>query len=107
MIGKVLVPRLALVAAPVIASFSVHGIGYAVIVLLLSPARFRRRPLGLLVALPMMLRADGLRPGLVLLSTLRVFVRDIASALPQLLMLWMFLSPVVQPRDGAGALPAP
>lgn len=102
LIGKVPVPRLALVAAPVIASFSVHGIGYAVIVLLLSLLGSGVDPLGLLVALPMMLVLMAFALGLVLLlSTLQVFVRDIASALPQLLMLWMFLSPVMYSREMA------
>jgi lipopolysaccharide transport system permease protein len=87
LIGKVALPRAALVLAPVLASFTIHGAGFLglLLVLLLLPA-----------LLLLFLFALGLA---LLLSALQVFVRDIAPALPQLLMLWMFLSPVFYARS--------
>jgi ABC-type polysaccharide/polyol phosphate export permease len=102
LIGKVAVPRLALVLAPVIASFAVHGVGFVLIAMVLWAGGWGIDPWGLLLALPLLVALMAFAAGLVLmLSTLQVFVRDIASALPQVLMLWMFLSPVMYGRDMA------
>lgn len=102
LIGKVAVPRLSLVLAPVIASFGLHGAGFVVIALVLWLGGWGIDPSGLLLALPLLVALMAFALGLVLLlSTLQVFVRDIASALPQILMLWMFLSPVMYSRDMA------
>ncbi|HSX58677.1 MAG TPA: ABC transporter permease [Tahibacter sp.] len=99
LIGKVALPRAALVFAPVIASFAIHGIGYLGLLLILLIVGAGIAPSGLILMLPalalLFLFALGLA---LLLSALQVFVRDIAPALPQLLMLWMFLSPVFYGR---------
>lgn len=99
LIGKVALPRSALVLAPALASFAVHGVGYFGLLLVLLVVGAGIAPAGLLAMLPafalLFLFALGLA---LLLSALQVFVRDIAPALPQLLMLWMFLSPVFYGR---------
>lgn len=99
LIGKVALPRAALVLAPVLASFAIHGIGFLglLVVMLLVGAGIV--PSGLLLMVPAFALLFVLALGLaLLLSALQVFVRDIAPALPQLLMLWMFLSPVFYGR---------
>lgn len=99
LIGKVALPRAALVLAPVMASFAIHGAGYLGLLLVMLLAGVGILPSGLALMLPalalLFLFALGLA---LLLSALQVFVRDIAPALPQLLMLWMFLSPVFYGR---------
>lgn len=99
LIGKVALPRAALVLAPVMASFAIHSVGFVGLLLVLLLAGTGVAPGGLLLMLPalalLFLFALGLA---LLLSALQVFVRDIAPALPQLLMLWMFLSPVFYGR---------
>lgn len=99
LIGKVALPRAALVLAPVMASFAIHGVGYVGLLIVLLFAGSGILPSGFALMLPalalLFLFALGLA---LLLSALQVFVRDIAPALPQLLMLWMFLSPVFYGR---------
>lgn len=99
LIGKVALPRAALVLAPVMASFAIHGAGYLGLLLVMLLVGVGILPSGLALMLPalalLFLFALGLA---LLLSALQVFVRDIAPALPQLLMLWMFLSPVFYGR---------
>jgi lipopolysaccharide transport system permease protein len=100
LIGKVALPRAALVLAPVLASFTIHGAGFLGLLLVLLLAGAGIAPAGLLLMLPALLLLFLFALGLaLLLSALQVFVRDIAPALPQLLMLWMFLSPVFYARS--------
>lgn len=99
LIGKVALPRAALVLAPVLASFAVHGAGFVGLLLVLLALGVGVAPAGLLLMLPALALLFVLALGLaLLLSSLQVFVRDIAPALPQALMLWMFLSPVFYGR---------
>lgn len=99
LIGKVALPRAALVLAPVMASFAIHGVGFLGLLLVMLLTGAGIAPAGLALMLPalalLFLFALGLA---LLLSALQVFVRDIAPALPQILMLWMFLSPVFYGR---------
>lgn len=99
LIGKVALPRAALVLAPVLASFAIHGVGYLALLIVMLLLGAGVAPAGLALMLPgfvlLFLFALGFA---LLLSALQVFVRDIAPALPQLLMLWMFLSPVFYGR---------
>jgi len=100
LIRKVAMPREVLVFSAVASSFLVHGVGFCAIVFAL---RLFGTPLHLL-ALPFALGAFvqlfALALGLAFLfAALQVFVRDLASALPQLLMLWMFSSPIFYARD--------
>ncbi|UXI67777.1 ABC transporter permease [Tahibacter amnicola] len=100
LIGKVSLPRPALVLAPVLASFALHGAGFVALLLVLAAAGTGVHLSGLLLALPALLLLFALALGIsLLLSAMQVFVRDIAPALPQILMLWMFISPVFYARD--------
>jgi len=100
LIGKVALPRAALVLAPVLASFAIHGVGFAALLVVMMLAGVAIAPLGLLLYLPAFALLFVFAVGFaLLLSALQVFVRDIAPALPQLLMVWMFLSPVFYSRD--------
>jgi lipopolysaccharide transport system permease protein len=104
LIGKVALPRQILVVARVAASFLVQIVGFVAIVLVLRlvgvPLHLAALPVALLGFVPLFLLSLGI--GLIF-AALQVFVRDLAPALPQLLMLWMFASPVFYDR---AALPA-
>ncbi|MEO8671485.1 MAG: ABC transporter permease [Tahibacter sp.] len=95
LIGKVAIPRMSLVLAPILASFAIHGTGFLAIVVALAAFGVPISLTGILLALPAYaaLLACAIGVGL-LLASLQVFIRDIAPALPQVFMLWMFLSPV-------------
>jgi lipopolysaccharide transport system permease protein len=99
LINKVALPREVLVFAAVAASFLVHGIGFCAIAVAL---RLCGVPIDM-VALPVALAAFAqlflLALGFAFLcAAVQVFVRDLAPALPQLLMLWMFASPIFYAR---------
>ena len=100
LIGKVALPREVLVFAAVAASFLIHGIGFCAIALALS---LFGTPLDLLmlpVALGGFVQLFVLALGVAfLLAAIQVFIRDLAPALPQLLMLWMFASPIFYARE--------
>lgn len=105
LIRKVAMPREVLVFSSVASSFLVHGTGFCAIVIAL---RIFGVPISL-VALPLALGAFAqlfvLALGMAFLfASVQVFVRDLASALPQLLMLWMFASPIFYAR---ASLPLP
>jgi lipopolysaccharide transport system permease protein len=105
LIRKVAMPREVLVFSSVASSFLVHGTGFCAIVVAL---RLFGVPISL-VALPLALAAFAqlfvLALGVAFLfAAVQVFVRDLASALPQLLTLWMFASPIFYARD---QLPVP
>jgi ABC-type polysaccharide/polyol phosphate export permease len=99
------VPRIALVVAPVLASFAVSALGYLAILVVLRltavPVDLFGIPAVLAGYLLLLAFAAGFA---LLLAPLQVFVRDIAPALPQLTMLGVFLSPVFYSRD---VLPEP
>jgi ABC-type polysaccharide/polyol phosphate export permease len=103
LITKVPIPRIALVMAPVLASFAVSVIGFFAILIIFaftsSSFSISGIPLALGGYAVLLLFATGFA---LMLAPLQVFVRDIASALPQLTQLWMFLSPVLY---GAETLP--
>jgi ABC-type polysaccharide/polyol phosphate export permease len=104
LINKVAMPREVLVFAAVAASFLVHGIGLCAIAFALRafgvPIDLLALPLALAGFMQLFLLALGFA---FLFAAVQVFVRDLAPALPQLLMLWMFASPVFYARD---SLPA-
>lgn len=100
LIGKVALPRASLVLAPVAASFAIHGAGFAALLVVLVVTGTGVDPLGFVLYAPAFALLFAFALGLaLLLAALQVFVRDIAPALPQLLMLWMFVSPVFYARD--------
>jgi ABC-type polysaccharide/polyol phosphate export permease len=99
LINKVALPREVLVFAAVAASFLVHGLGFCAIVFALRifgvPIDLLALPLALGGFVQLFLLALGFA---FLCAAVQVFVRDLAPALPQLLMLWMFASPIFYAR---------
>ncbi len=99
LIGKVALPREVLVLSAVAANFLLQGIGFCAIVIALRlfgvPVDLLALPLALLGYLQLFILALGFA---FLFAAIQVFVRDLSSALPQLLMLWMFASPVFYAR---------
>jgi len=99
LIGKVALPREVLVFATVMATFLVQAVGFCVITIALSLFGVSIDFLGLPLALATFAQLAVLALGFALLfAAVQVFVRDLAAALPQLLMLWMFASPVFYAR---------
>ena len=100
LIRKVAMPREVLVFSAVASSFLIHGAGFCAIVVALRlfgvPVDLLALPLALGGLAQLFVFALGLA---FLLAALQVFVRDLASALPQLLMIWMFASPIFYARD--------
>jgi lipopolysaccharide transport system permease protein len=99
LIGKVALPREALVASAVTTSFVIHGVGFITIMLVLAAAgqgvHWQLLPLALLLYVPLMSLALGLA---LICAALQVFVRDLVQALGQLLPLLMFAAPVYYDR---------
>jgi ABC-type polysaccharide/polyol phosphate export permease len=100
LIHKVAMPREVLVFASVTASFLVQGAGFLVIIVALrlfgTPIDLPALPLAVVGYAQLFVLALGFA---FLFAALQVFVRDLAAALPQLLMLWMFASPVFYARE--------
>ena len=100
LIRKVAMPREVLVFACVSASFLVQGVGYLAILLALRlfgvPIDLLALPLAALGYVQLFVLALGFA---FLFAATQVFVRDLSAALPQLLMLWMFASPVFYARE--------
>jgi ABC-type polysaccharide/polyol phosphate export permease len=100
LIGKIALPREVLVFAAVAASFLIHAVGFCAIVVALRLFGVPVDMLGLPLALCGFVQLSILALGFAFLfAAVQVFVRDLAPALPQLLMLWMFASPVFYARE--------
>lgn len=100
LINKVAMPRQVLVFAAVASSFLVHGVGFCAIALALRAFGVPVDLLALPVALAGFVQLFLLALGIAFLcAAVQVFVRDLAPALPQLLMLWMFASPIFYARN--------
>ncbi len=100
LIGKVAMPREVFVISAVAATFLIQISGFIAICIVLGlagvPINLIFLPVAILVYAQLFIFALGLA---FLLAALQVFIRDLASALPQLLMLWMFASPVFYSRQ--------
>jgi lipopolysaccharide transport system permease protein len=100
LIGKVALPRAVLVFAAVASSFLIQGVGFCAIVIALRlsgvPIDLLALPLALCGFVQLFILALGFA---FLFAAVQVFVRDLAPALPQLLMLWMFASPIFYARS--------
>jgi ABC-type polysaccharide/polyol phosphate export permease len=100
LIGKVAIPREVLVIAAAAANFLIQGIGFLAIILALRafgvPVHLAQLPWVLSLFALLFVLALGFA---FLFAAVQVFVRDLAAALPQLLMLWMFASPVFYGRE--------
>ena len=100
LIRKVAMPREVLVCAAVASTFLLHALGFCAIAVALRmfgvPIDLLLLPLALLVFAQLFVLGLGFA---FLFAALQVFVRDLAAALPQLLILWMFASPVFYARE--------
>jgi len=104
LIGKVALPRDVLVFSVVAGSFLVQLAGFVLICLVLrasgAAVDLAALPIALLAFVQLFVFTLGFA---FLFAGVQVFVRDLAPALPQLLMLWMFASPILYARE---SLPA-
>jgi ABC-type polysaccharide/polyol phosphate export permease len=100
LIGKVRLPAEVLVIASIIATFSVHLTGFAVVLMLLALTGTSISPAGALMAIPvlMMLGAFTLGIGFIF-AACQVFVRDLAQIVQQLLAFGFFLTPILYSRS--------
>ena len=100
LIGKVAMPREILVFSCVAASFLLHGVGFIAIIIVFClfgmDVHLTMLPLALLLWVQLFVLSLGLA---FIFSSVQVFVRDLSQVLTQILPLWMFLSPVLYPRD--------
>jgi lipopolysaccharide transport system permease protein len=99
LIGKIALPREVLVFAAAASSFLIQGLGFCAIAIALRvsgvPIDLLMLPVALLGFVQLFILVLGFA---FLFASIQVFVRDLASALPQLLMLWMFASPIFYAR---------
>ena len=100
MIGKVAFPHSALVVAASSASFLLHGVGFAVVLVVIEllgiPVHLSMLPVALLAFVVLYVLALGFG---YLFAATQVFVRDLSQVLGQLLPLMMFTAPVLYSRD--------
>lgn len=100
LIGKVALPRDVLVVSVVAGSFAVQLVGFVLICVVLRfcgvAIDLTALPVALLAFAQLFVFTLGFA---FLFAGIQVFVRDLASALPQLLMLWMFASPILYARE--------
>ena len=95
LIGKVALPREVLVIAIAAASFAVHLCGFVAILLVLASFGDGVYIAGLAPALLLYIPLFALALGIALIcAAVQVFVRDLAQALGQIMMLMMFASPI-------------
>lgn len=96
LIGKVALPREVLVFASVAATFALQAVGYLAVLLVLAFGGFGVHVAGLPLAFAGLALLFAFALGLAyLFAALQVFVRDLAPALVQIMMLWMFASPIL------------
>ena len=99
LIGKIALPREVLVLASASASFIVNFAGFVAIVLVLALTGNDVHLSGLLPAVALYVALFALSLGLALaFSAIQVFVRDLAQALGQILMILMFCAPIFYDR---------
>lgn len=103
LIRKVAMPREVLVISAVVATFLLQILGFIAITIAMRlfgvPVDLAMLPLALLGFVQFAILALGYG---FFLAAVQVFIRDLSTALPQLLMLWMFTSPIFYAR---GILP--
>ena len=98
LIRRVAFPHELVVYASVLATFTLHFVGYLIVLVILAivgePVHFA----GLLIAIPVWIVLAVATIGLALcLSALQVFIRDIEHVLMPLLMILMYLAPILYP----------
>lgn len=99
LIGKVAIPREVLVLASVAASFLVHVVGFCFVLVVLgsigTPLQYQGLIPALLLMVPLFILALGLS---LMLASFQVFVRDLAQAIGQIIVLLMFTAPILYAR---------
>jgi lipopolysaccharide transport system permease protein len=96
LLGKIALPAELLVLASVAATFSLHALGLAAIVVVLSIAGYPIEWQYSWILLPLLLLLFCLTIGLSLISAaLQVYVRDVAQVLTQSLSFMFFLTPIL------------
>ncbi len=100
LIGKVKLPAEVLVIASIIATFGVHLIGFAFVLVLLALTGTSISLTGALIALPVLLMLGLFTLGVgFILAACQVFVRDLAQIVQQLLAFGFFLTPILYSRS--------
>jgi lipopolysaccharide transport system permease protein len=95
LLGKIALPRYLLVLVPVISSFAVHTLGFIAVTMVLFASGTDIAASGLLMSALCLFGILILATGLALwLATLNVFLRDVSAMLPQILTLWMLITPI-------------
>lgn len=108
LLGKVAVPPIVLIAARATTPFLLHLAGFVLVLaalpLLGVALDWRFLPVALLAWLPMYALALGIGT---LAALTQIFVRDLGQLIGYLLSAWLFLSPILYPREMAPAALAP
>lgn len=100
LIGKVALPREVLVVASVLSSFTIHAVGYSVVLLVLAAAGYDIHLAYLPLAITVYLLLFAFALGVALFcAAIQVFVRDLIQVLGQTLPLLMFTAPVYYARE--------
>ncbi|MEZ5465504.1 MAG: ABC transporter permease [Lysobacteraceae bacterium] len=108
LIGKVALPRSVLVVARVLGAFVLHGVGFALVLLLLPllgvSLQWQGLPIAVMLWLPLLLLALG--AGFAAAS-IQIFVRDFSQIVAHLLQIGFFMTPILFSREMVPALLRP
>lgn len=95
LLGKIALPRYLLVMVPVLSSFAVHTLGFLAVLTALfltgTGITLSGLPIVVLCLFGILVLATGMS---LWLATLNVFLRDVSAMLPQILTLWMLITPI-------------
>ncbi len=95
-IGKIAMPHEVLVLARVAATFALNVFGYVAVLLVLLATGTELHLVGILGSLVVLLQLLLLAAALgLIVGATQVYVRDIGHALPPILTLWFFASPIL------------
>jgi len=99
LIGKVAISPMMLVLSSMLAAAALQLVGYAAALTILALFGSSIHAVGVLLAIPVMAMLLLFTAGFALLvSSVQVFIRDLAQVLAQLLAFWFFLTPVLYSR---------
>ena len=96
LIGKVAFPSELLTLSTVAATFLMHMVGYAAVLIVLQLMGTDIHWLGVLASVPLILVLGVVASGIGLIAAaLQVFVRDVAQILPPFMTFWFFMTPIL------------